>query len=461
MVGLVSDDLDIRGGGAVAVDTATLRSAAAGFTGLAAELDDIAEIVGSAAHRLTELSPAALGAWLSIDAVRRRVVSSTEEAREIAEALRGSAAVYEIVELRAERAAAAAAGDAAAVARIDGRLAVILREDPTADDRATFGMFDHWLRWPNGLALQAPGAVWWLAPGMHSLAVPFAWSVQRAIGAVGAGTIPASARLSGRPSAVVVTPVTVHGPTTAPSSLADAAARIPGGGGDARIRVERYTMPDGTRQFAVYVAGTQTVAPNSIEPFDMESNVELYTGERSASYDATLAALTQAGAEPGDVVHAFGHSQGAMVTAHLALEGGYDTQTLVSLGSPVEADVGEGTLSISLRHTDDPVAALSTGGHAGAVGAPGSFVAERTADPMPGPHDYRMPAHGIDGYTETARLLDASTDARMGAVREVFDELGGAASIDVTEYVAERATVLQPTPAPAPAPLSPSSSDGG
>lgn len=468
----MSDDLDIRGGGAVAVDTATLRVAAAGFTGLAAELDDIAGFVGSAAHRLLDASPAAFGAWLTIDAVRRRIVSATEAANETAEALRGSAAVYEIVELRAERAAAAAAGDAAALARIDAQLAVITREDPAADDRATLGVFGHWLSWPNGLALQAPGAVWWLAPGMHSLAIPLAWAVQRAIGAVGAGTVPSSARLSGPPSAVVVTPVAGHGPTAAPASLADAAARIPGGG-DARIRVERYTMPDGTRQFAVYVAGTQTVAPNSTEPFDMESNIALYTGERSASYDATLAALTRAGAEPGDVVHAFGHSQGAMITAHLALEGGYDTQTLVSLGSPVEADVGEGTMSISLRHADDPVAALAAGGHAGAVGAPGSFVAERTADPVPGVHDYGLPAHGIDAYTETARLLDASTDARMGAVRELFDGLGAAESVEVTEYSAERAGILQPAPAPAPAPtpspspsrepltLNPASSDGG
>ena len=131
-------------------------------------------------------------------------------------------------------------------------------------------------------------------------------------------------------------PCRSHGPATAPTSLADAAARIPAGG-EARIRVERYTMSDGSRQFAVYVAGTQTVAPQTREPFDMDSNVELYTGERSASYEATLAALEQAGAEPGDVVHAFGHSQGAMVVAHLALEGGFDDATLVSFGSPVEA----------------------------------------------------------------------------------------------------------------------------
>lgn len=457
---LVSDDLDIRGGGAVAVDTATLRAAAGGFTGLAIELDDIAAVVGSAAHRLIEVSPSAFGAWLTVDAVRRRIVSATETVYALAEALHTSAAVYEIVELRAERAAADAAGDAEAMARIDARLAVIVREDPTADDRATFGMVRHWLSWPNGLALQAPGAVWWLAPGLHSLAVPLAWSVQRAIGAAGAGTVPATARLSGAPNAVAVTPVAVHGPRAAPASLSEAAARIPGGG-DARIRVERYTMPDGSRQFAVYVAGTQTIAPNTSEPFDMESNLELYTGERSASYDATLAALAQAGAEPGDIVHAFGHSQGAMITAHLALEGGYDTQTLVSFGSPVDADVGDGTLSISLRHTDDPVAALAAGGHATAVGAPGSFVAARTADPLPGLHDVRLGAHGIDGYIETAQLLDVSTDARMGAVRELFDELGAAASVDVTEYSASRGAARQP-PVATPGPVSPlCASDAG
>ena len=147
-----------------------------------------------------------------------------------------------------------------------------------------------------------------------------------------------------------MTPVPNRGATGAPVSLADAAARIPQG--DTRIRVERYTMPDGTRQFAVYVAGTRTMQPSTTDAVRHAGRTRSSTtGERSASYDATLAALADAGAEPGDVVHAFGHSQGAMVNAHVALEGGYDVQTLVSLGSPVEADVGDGTLSIALRHT--------------------------------------------------------------------------------------------------------------
>ncbi len=463
-MGPVSDDLEIRSGGAVAVDTGSLRTAAGGFRRLAAELDEIAHLVGSAATRLIDVSHSDFGAPYAIEGARRRIVSASEIAIDIVGALLGAAAVYEIVELHAERAAAEAAGDTTAMGAIDSRLAALGRAYPGAEDRAMLGMLGHEMSWAGGLARQAPGVLWWLAPGFHAAAIPLAWSLQRVIGVTGAGTVPAEARLRGNPSDVIVTPVASSGPSTAPRSLADAAARVPGGG-EARIRVERYTMRDGSRQFAVYVAGTQTAASNTRETFDMASNVELYSGERSASYDATLAALEQAGARPGDAVHAFGHSQGAMVATHVAIEGGYDTRTLVTFGSPVEGQVGDGTLSVALRHGDDPVVALAGGGHATSVGAPGSFVAERTGDPLPGPHDIRMPAHGIDSYTDTARLLDDSTDARMHAVRQVFEGLGGAASVDVMEFSAERSTVPQPQPQPqprpGPVPVSPLSGAGG
>ena len=462
VVGPVSDDLEIRSGGAVAVDTGSLRTAAGGFRSLAAELDEIAHLVGSAATRLIDVSHSILGAPYAIEVARRRIVSAGEVAIDIVGALLGTAAVYEIVELRAERAAAEAAGDTAAIGRIDSRLAVLGRAYPGAEDRAILGILGHELGWAGSLARQAPGLLWWVAPGFHAAAIPLAWSLQRAIGAVGAGTVPAAARLRGAPSDVIVTPVVSSGPSTAPRSLADAAARVPGGG-EARIRVERYTMPDGSRQFALYVTGTQTAASHTREAFDMTSNVELYTGERSASYDATLAALEQAGARPGDTVHAFGHSQGAMVATHLAVEGRYDTPTLVTFGSPLEGQVGGVTLSVALRHGDDPVAALAAGGNAAPVGAPGSFVAERTGDPLPGVHDIRMPAHGIDSYTDTARLLDESTDPRMHAVRQVFEEFGSAASVDVLEFSAERADEPQPhpRPRPGPVPVSPLAGAGG
>ena len=223
----------------------------------------------------------------------------------------------------------------------------------------------------------------------------------------------------------------------APASLASAARRMPGGGAS-RVRVERYTMPDGSRQFAVYVAGMQTHAVGGADPWDNLSNAQLYAGSSSASYEATASALAAAGAGPGDVVHAFGHSQGAMITSHLALEGGYDMRTLVSFGSPVEADVGPSTLSVAIRHTDDPVSALAGAGHDGPVGAAGSFVAQREADSTSGLGDLGVPAHRMMAYTETAALVDASSDARMVAVRGVFADLATAESVEVLEFAAAR-----------------------
>ena len=172
----------------------------------------------------------------------------------------------------------------------------------------------------------------------------------------------------------------------------------------------------------------------------MDSNVELYSGERSASYEATIAALAASGAEPGDVVHAFGHSQGAMVTAHLALEGGYDTRTLVSFGV-----ARRGGRSARARSASRCATATIPSPRSREAATPARSVRRAASSPNAPPtrqlglHDYRLPAHGIGGYTETARMLDASTDPRMDPVRELFDELGGAASIEVTEYSAQRA----------------------
>ena len=487
----MSDNLEVRGGGGVVVDTETLQGAARSFLSLAGELAEICTLIASAGSSMGTLSRVAEDASWTAESARRRVLTAEEDASSFAAELQTAAAVYETVELRAERGIAAAAGDAAEMSRIDRRLASLDRQFPGAADEAGAHAFEHWLRWPGELARQAPGAFGWLVPTFGLMAVPMAWGMQQTIAAAGAGTVARSARLTGGPRAVTVTalpsappwhlpavvpvalgapggpfaasgiapvlaptgsaaPVTASPPPAAPSSLASAAGRIPGGG-EARVRVERYDMPDGTRQFAVYVAGTQSAAPGD-DPFDMQSNLELYGGMRSASYDATLAALEHAGARSGDAVHAFGHSQGGMIAAHLALESDYDTRTLVSFGSPVDADVGPGTLSVAVRHRDDPVASLAGGGHVGSVGAPGSFVAERTADPALGMHDWTLPAHGIDGYTITAQQLDASRDPRMEAVRAVLGELAAADAVTVTEYAARRG---------GPGGVSPSSSGAG
>ena len=125
---------------------------------------------------------------------------------------------------------------------------------------------------------------------------------------------------------------------------------------------------------------------------------------------------------------------------HLALEGGLRRADARLARLPDRGGCRRpSTLSVALRHTDDPAAVLAGGGSEHAVGAPGSFVAERVADPALGLHDYRCPRTTPTAYTETARLLDASADPADGcgarAVRRTRRRRHPSRS---TEYGAER-----------------------
>lgn len=541
-------DLDIRGGGVVAVDTDTLRAAAARFDAVRMRLDETRGRTASvrvtlAAEGVAEAEGLAWALYAGLgDAIDR--------ADRIAHSLRESAAIYELVELRVAAHAALAVRDFAEVGRLGARRAELEAEYPNAGFSAEHALFERAIMWPSELVRQstelglwagdelgpkaavyggaalgsgavalalitggvglgrvarrldgpvpavtvapvgaapsaspharvlapdAPGAAAGfgrtgsyapVADGMRALAsesrggatglgrwhshtpeapsrpptAPTAGTLTHLAATPSAGSVTPTLRApltaSATPAPPAPTPPSAPHPTAAPTSLADAASRIPTG--DARVRVERYAMPDGSRQFAVYVPGTRTQLAGGFDPWDNQSNVELYTGQTSASYAATTAALDAAGARPGDVVHAWGHSQGAMITSQLALSSDYDVRTNVTLGSPIEADVGDGTLSVGIRHIDDPVAALAGGGHATPVGAPGSFVVETTFDAETGLHDARNPAHPLTAYVETAERVDAAGDPRVARVRDVLAELGTATEVDATEFTARR-----------------------
>jgi pimeloyl-ACP methyl ester carboxylesterase len=180
------------------------------------------------------------------------------------------------------------------------------------------------------------------------------------------------------------------------------------------------------------------VAIGGAEPWDMRSNTQLYTGENSASYQATIDALQAAGAEPGDRVDVVAHSQGGVIAAHLAMESEYDVRVQMTAGSPVEPTVDDDQLLIQLRHTDDVVSSLAAGGSPDGTGSPDSFTAEREADPAAGLQDLLLAPHQLDAYIETAEQVDASGDPRVAALDELWSELDGAVQITATEYHAER-----------------------
>ena len=252
---------------------------------------------------------------------------------------------------------------------------------------------------------------------------------------MGVGIIPAAMRLRGRGDPVRRSPRRPERKqTTAPASLRQAAGRIPDGATDARVRVETYAMPDGTREHVVYLAGTKGAGKDA---WDWKSNLDLYANKRSASYNGLEKALDEAGVRPGEAIHEVGFSQGAMVGARLALEGDHDVRSLISFGSPVDIQGHEDMLRLSVRHTDDLVPMLADGGN-----PVEGLVVETEYDPAQGVHDIGLPAHRVDAYAETAAEIDLSRDPRLDELDALFAHLGTADEVVSVEYSVTREPTL-------------------
>lgn len=421
--------LEIGHGGAIAVDTGQLRDVGSRMRGVAERYED----ARSAVVRAQEVILSAPAACPQVDV--NALAASAERLGalgvELLDACIGTelmADAFEVVELRAEIEALALT-DAAAAAAAEARLEQLV----SGDERV--GAMAEWLvaGWEDrrfhgtGRQFDAGGL---LSPLF--LAGAF-------IGvATGLGAVVAGAPLKGRPDPIRVTPVKASTPA-APQNLAGALRRMPSS--TAQVAVEKYTMADGGTRFVTYIAGTRNGAPwegGKEEPWDMKSNVELYQGHTSASYQATLDALTEAGAEPGDRVDVVAYSQGGMIAAHLATESPYDVGMQVTAGSPQQPSLGHDQTLIQLRHSDDLVSNLAAGGSAAGTGSADSFTATRVGDPRAGLQDVALRAHALETYIDTAEMVDASDDPRAEALDAYWAELATAVEIERTEYRAER-----------------------
>ncbi|MDJ1114146.1 hypothetical protein [Microbacterium dauci] len=423
---MADGDWDIRSGRIIAVDPETLRHAA----GLLDVLEtDAARLHASLAEAQSTLYASTSG-W-RVHPLVDRTAALTQRAASLAGTLRILATAYELVELEAARTAALVVGDRDAARILAERASQLAAAAPVpaalADELRSTAPSPH-ADILGQLALTsavAGGGVLVAGAGLLGL-----------VRDLDRGRVHAHARTVGTAAAPRVSLVE-QGTAAAPTSLRDVAARIPGtsGGG---IRVERYSMPQGGQRFALYLTGTRAIG--GTEVFDMGSNLDLYGGRDASSLAAARIALERSGAKPGDTVLLAGHSQGAMAVSHLALDSEYDVTAMIGFGNPIQADLGQGTLQVDVRHTDDPVSALALGGHDATIGAPGSFVAERSADPLPSLGDLTAQVHHLDAYVESAEQLDASSDPRLDGVRERLAGFDGAASVDVFVYDAVSAS---------------------
>ncbi|WP_194420999.1 hypothetical protein [Microbacterium abyssi] len=421
----MSDGLEVTHGGAIAVDPAALRAVADALVALAPRFADAAAAARLAHGHLAAISTTSAG----IDTVAmwgsaERADALHAECRVAGENTRLMADVYELVERRVELDALQIQGLTPSDALVD-RITELEASDPRVVEMEKWLIAEWEANRFEGLDQQFDLEGMQSGPGIAAFFAAAAFA-----GAKGFGRLPPNAALSGRSGPVSVSPVRTTVPIAPPTSLAEGLRRLDASAG--QLRVEKYSMSDGSRRFVLYSKGTQILGSN--EPFDMASNVDAYFGKESASYAATIEALEQSGAEPGDEVQVYAHSQGAMNAAYLSTQSEFDVSVQVTAGSPLHPTLDGDQLLIELRHPDDIVNTLAGGGLPGGSSSPDSIVATRDGSAI----DLGLPAHMLGNYIETAEMLDASGDVRLEAWRDKARELNEAVSIESTEYVAKR-----------------------
>lgn len=212
-----------------------------------------------------------------------------------------------------------------------------------------------------------------------------------------------------------------------PTSYQDLAERMPSGGaGSPQVRIERYVEASGHEQWIVWSGGTIEAGfpADSTEPWDNRSNLNAVAGTAAESTEATLEAMRLAGIPEGASVLHVGYSQGGIVAGAIAATGRYDS-SLVTFGAPVETiDFPDDVPRAHIEHTEDVIPALSGERRESFDG--GTVVRRSLYDgDGPPPGEDALPAHSLDRYEETARLVDGSDDPRLRAVIEPLGELGG------------------------------------
>jgi hypothetical protein len=427
----MSGELEIDHGGAIAVDTEQLRAVGARVAALATPFDEARAAIRRALDLI--ICDLLLGDEANTDALGNaaaRIEAMRIDAEDAAVKTLLMADAFEVVELRAQAEAlrltdAAAAG--ALLARVDQMLSADERIRPMVADLTMEWMMERF----EGLGNQ------WNLNG----SLPPVFLLGAFVGVLArVGVVHPGMTLTGPAEAVTLESVRSSTPSTGPTSLRGTLGRMPKDP-RAQIAVEKLTFADGSTRYMVYLKGTQSVLPQldrGTEPWDMKSNLQLYSGQKSASYQAVRDALTAAGAGAGDAVGVVAHSQSGMIAAHLAVESEFDVDFIAAAGSPKMPMLGDDRLLVQLTHTDDVITSLAGWGSPVGSGSPDSFVATRVGDPDAGLQDLALAPHSWEAYLETASMIDESDDPRAVALRAQLAKLGEAVAVERTEYHAER-----------------------
>lgn len=408
----MSGELEITGGGAIAVDSEQMRAVSERMAAAAARLADAGESVRRAHQTLsatwsaeTRVDRSAL--WAGAQALSDEADALSSDA--VGTAIMADA--FELADLRARQEMLAIRRPAEAD-RLQLRIDELVASYPDLDSmavqltaswerRSQEGLFRQW--GDQLVAFARPMLAFGITALMRDMdRRPHAY-----------GVLPKGTRLHGPPSPVTVTRIARSTPASTAGALSQLVKRIPKG--EAQIAVEKRMHRDGSVSFVGYADGTRSLL-GADDPWDMSSNWDIYMDrEQGASYHAFVQALKLAGAEPGQRVDLVGYSQGGAVVSSVAMSGVFDTSTVVLVGSPVVPSLGEDQTLVRFFHTDDPVGSgLTGGGPAHATGGPDSVTVSR--EYAHGASPFSVVGHPFDAHLETIRMAEDSGDVRVEAV---------------------------------------------
>ena len=223
-----------------------------------------------------------------------------------------------------------------------------------------------------------------------------------------------------------------------PVDYVDRLTRVPHFEGEVgpQVVIEKYTIPGQDDRFEVYVGGTVTFSPvATTEPWDMTSNMMNAAGDQGGSVASVRAAMAAAGIDESSPVQFTGYSQGGGTAARLAASGMYNTQGLVTFGGPTGQIPLPDTFPIVLvEHSDDLVPAL--GGEQDNAAA---VLVRRDVFGGENLPQQAVPAHHLEYYLQTARLMDSSRSPQLDTTLASLDSFTDGATLESsTAYRFER-----------------------
>ncbi|MDT9594756.1 hypothetical protein RDV89_16840 [Nocardioides zeae] len=168
-------------------------------------------------------------------------------------------------------------------------------------------------------------------------------------------------------------------------SVTDAYANGTADGSDGEVRIVRVDNGAGTPAYIVAVPGTETWSPGGgSAPRDLTANVALMAGNPTAAAESVRLAMERADIPADAPVLLVGHSQGGMITGHLAADEAFrerfNVTNMVTYGSPVDHLQVSGVNVLQMGHSFDPTPRLDLGG----AGLPSPTGGQQVELPSPG-----------------------------------------------------------------------------